>query len=261
MIDGEGQSYTVSDAWTDYYGSARTTVTDVTTKILINDSGYYISPLHKRMDRTVGIDKYSLKEMPAGYADRANISDYSDTANLARRTDFGRYLPKDCTADVSCDTVAWVKNLLYSLRSLTADSADTATCPTGDINSGIADTQGNNTFILLLSQAIPGQLYLCNHDQNFIYHAQTTPSNVREAVWLAPGGDYTGVLTVTTATQAQRTRYADTSTFFSTHNDVTGLEEDGTIEHAGASKNAKDITTEYMNYTGGNGTKVNINIK
>jgi hypothetical protein len=262
MIDGEGQSYNVQDTYTDYYGDTKTVVTNVTTKILVNNPSYYNSDLHEKIDRSIEIDSYSLKELPAEYAERVNTALLSENANLARNADYGGYLPKDCTLDSSCETVMWVKEIPYALFSETADEADTETCP---YNSDwyTADANHFATFLsALLFKKYGNNLNVCKYDviNNKIYHADATDSHIRDGLYLAPGGKYLVRVNEQTHTKAQRVQRADKASWITTHNYLTGENVQATVEVAPTAYNTNEIRTMQLNYFEGNKQYIDVYI-
>lgn len=258
-INGDGNSYTTTDTYTDYYGNTQNTTTTVTTKILINNGDYYSSDLHKRIDTNSDVDRYTLKNnIAVGYADRVNTSNYSDVATITRKSDFGQYLPRDCSSDPSC-SVKWVKELLFSLYTVSADNADTDICKTGSVDPNIPPDVFSNTGFaaLLTSQRNIDKNALCQHDAIKIYHAQRTDQPVNESMYLVPGGDYNNFQTKVWTTKAQRTGFASNyAQWFSTYNEIKGENVDGHIGLAAFSKNAGIIKNENANYTGGNSTSI-----
>jgi len=264
MIDGNGNHYTASDSYVDYYKNVQVVNKDVSTLLLRNNATYYNSDLNKKVDRQVAIDKYSLKNnLNAGHADEANTSNFSMTATLARKTDYGGYLPKDCSADASCDTVQWTKTTLFSLNAESADNADTNICPTGQFNmTGQVDVESGlgNVFVIALSGRFPSMQHYCAHDADWIYHAYKVDTPVNESWYLAPGGDYNNYENLVQVTKSQHTTSASKAVWFQTYNELENADVPGHIGYAPNATNSTNITNEYVNYTSGNSKHIDITL-
>jgi hypothetical protein len=279
MIDGEGESYNVQDTYTDYYGDTKTVVTSVTTEILVNNPSYYNSDLHKKIDRIIDIDRYSLREFNVKYADRANTADKSEEANLTRVSDFGGYYPKDCTMDPACKTVKWIEKNPYALYANTANEADTVICPTGSIEN--IDTKfigpfggilpgttpksdiplPDDPFEWILAERFPDAIICYYHaGASRIYHAKKTDGPVEKSLYLVSSGNYNNVRNYQFATSAQIAETANVTHWLTTYNDVTGQQLNAVVEFAPNALNAATITNSYLNYVKGNRENISVNI-